>query len=61
MKTFEKVAKGLNFDFAVDNFINNFTDEERPAVKMLLEGVTYNIKEELGLAVDSIKTEHANA
>jgi hypothetical protein len=60
LKTFEKVAKGLTFDFAVENFINNFTDEERPAVKMLLEGVTYNIKEELGLAVDSIKTEHSN-
>jgi MoxR-like ATPase len=61
LKTFEKIARDLSYDFAVDNFVNNFTDEERPAVKMLIEGASYNIKEELGLAVDSINTEHANA
>jgi MoxR-like ATPase len=61
LKTFEKIARDLSYDFAVDNFVNNFTDEERPAVKMLIEGASYNIKEELGLAVDSITTEHANA
>ena len=61
LKTFEKLAKGLSFDFACDVFVNNFTDEERPAVKMLLEGTAYNIKEELGLDVDSITTEHAQA
>lgn len=61
LKTFERLATGLNFDFASEVFINNFTDEERPAVKMLLEGTSFNIKEELGLEVDSITTEHANA
>ena len=61
LKTFEKIARDLSYDFAVDNFINNFTDEERPAVKMLIEGASYNIKEELGLAVDSINTEYAQA
>jgi MoxR-like ATPase len=61
LKTFEKIARDLSYDFAVDNFVNNFTDEERPAVKMLIEGASYNIKEELGLAVDSINTEYANA
>jgi hypothetical protein len=61
LKTFEKLAKGLSFEFACDVFVNNFTDEERPAVKMLLEGTSYNIREELGLDVDAITTEHATA
>jgi len=61
LKTFEKLATGLNFDFASEVFINNFTDEERPAVKMLLEGTSYNIREELGLDVDAITTEHDQA
>jgi MoxR-like ATPase len=61
LKTFEKLATGLNFEFASEVFINNFTDEERPAVKMLLEGTSYNIREELGLDVDAITTEHDQA
>lgn len=60
LKTFEKLAKGLNYDFACDVFVNNFTDEERPAVKMLLEGASYGIKDELGIAQDQITTEHDN-
>ena len=53
LKTFEKVAKGLSYEFAVEVFLNNFSDEERPAVKMLLEGASYNIQQELGLATGS--------
>lgn len=53
LKTFEKVAKGLSYEFATEVFLNNFSDEERPAVKMLLEGASYNIKQELGLTTDS--------
>lgn len=49
LKTFEKLARGLSYDFAVDVFVNNFSDEERPAVQMLLEGASSNIKEELNL------------
>lgn len=49
MQAFEVIAKGLAYDFAVEVFINNFSVEERPAVKQLLEGVAYNIKQELGL------------
>jgi MoxR-like ATPase len=61
LKTFEKLAKGLSFEFASDVFINNFADEERPAVKMLLEGMAYNIKEELGISQGSISTEYDQA
>jgi hypothetical protein len=61
LKTFEKLAKGLSFEFACDVFVNNFSDEERPAVKMLLEGTAYNIREELGLDAEKITTEYANA
>jgi hypothetical protein len=30
-------------------FVNNFADDEKPAVRMLLEGSEYNIKSDLGL------------
>jgi MoxR-like ATPase len=49
LKTFEKLAKGLSYDFASDVFVNNFSDDEKPAVRMLLEGNDFNIKSDLGL------------
>ena len=61
LKTFEKISKELSYDLACEIFANNFTPEERPAVRMLLEGASYNIKEDLGISVDAITTEHANA
>jgi hypothetical protein len=61
MKTFELLAKNLSFDFASYVLTNNFSDEEQPAIKMLLEGVSYNIKEELGIGTDSITTEFDEA
>lgn len=61
LKTFEKISKELSYDLACEIFTNNFTEEERPAVKMLLEGAGYNIKEDLGISTESITTEYANA
>ena len=61
LKTFEKVARELSFDLACEIFSNNFTPEEQPAVKMLLEGASFNIKEDLGIDAESITTEFANA
>ena len=61
LKTFEKISKELSYDLACEIFANNFTPEERPAVRMLLEGASYNIKEDLGIDVDAITTEHAKA
>jgi MoxR-like ATPase len=49
LKTFEKLAKGLSYEFASEVFVNNFADDEKPAVRMLLEGSEYNIKSDLGL------------
>ena len=49
LKTFERLTKGLNYDFACDVFVNNFNDDERPAVRMLLEGNEYGIKSDLGI------------
>lgn len=60
LKTFEKISKELSYDLACEIFANNFTPEERPAVRMLLEGASYNIKEDLGISVDAITTEQAN-
>jgi nitric oxide reductase NorQ protein/cobaltochelatase CobS len=49
LKTFEKIATGLNFDFACEVFVNNFDQNERPAVRLLLEANAYNLKEDLGI------------
>ena len=49
LKTFEKLATGLNFDFACEVFVNNFDQNERPAVRLLLEANAYNLKEDLGI------------
>jgi hypothetical protein len=61
LKTFEKLATKLNYDFAVSNMVNAFDIEERPSVKMMLEGAEYNIKSDLGLDTADIVTEHENA
>ena len=61
LKTFELMAKELSFDLACEIFTNNFSPEERPAVKMLMEGASFNIKEDLGIDTESIATELANA
>jgi len=61
LKTFEKIATQLNYDFAVQNMINAFDIEERPSVKMMLEGAEYNIKSDLGLDTADIITNHENA
>ena len=45
--TFEKLATDLNYDLAVEVFINNFNDDERSAVRMLLEANEQNLKDEL--------------
>jgi AAA+ superfamily predicted ATPase len=56
LKTFEKLATELSFDFACEVFINNFDENERPAVKMLLESNAYNLKEDLGITDSSSVT-----
>jgi MoxR-like ATPase len=57
LKTFELVAKELNYDLACEIFTNNFAQEERSAVKMLLEGASYNIKEDLAISQTAIESE----
>lgn len=61
LKAFELIATKLSFDLACDIFANNYQPDERPAVKMLLEGSAFNIKDELGIQDEFITTEHANA
>ena len=57
LKTFEKLATELSFDFACEVFINNFDENERPAVRLLLESNAYNLQTDLGIATDVIVTE----
>ena len=51
-------AKTLGMEFAINNYINSFEgDEERSAVRLVVNTHRDNIAEELGLAVLSIKTD----
>ena len=56
LKTFEKLATELSFDFACEVFANNFDENERPAVKLLLESNAYNLQSDLGL-LDNLDTD----
>lgn len=59
LKTFEKVASELSYDLAVDIFINNFSEEERSSVRVLLDGMEFNIKSDLGFEVAGNPTEES--
>ena len=59
-KNFERIARGLGYEFAVECFVNNFLDEERSSVRTLLEGLEQNIKADLGLLEDSIVLEESD-
>ena len=52
LKNFVHQTKRFNYEFAVDSFLNAFTDEERPSVKLLLEAYSINIQTELNVDVD---------
>jgi hypothetical protein len=43
---------GLGYDFAVQNLLNNFSDDERGSVALLFEAQRYNIMSELGFNVE---------
>lgn len=58
LKNFVANATALNYEFAVENFLNNFNDEERGSVKLLMEAYSHSIATELGCKVDEIVTEH---
>lgn len=47
LKNFQKFAQELGYEYAVTNFLNNFNDEERPSVKLLLEAHRHQLEQEL--------------
>jgi MoxR-like ATPase len=47
LKNFVESAQNLSYDFAVDNFVNNFRDDERASVKLLLDSQRHNLEQEL--------------
>jgi hypothetical protein len=47
LKNFVEVSRNLGYEFAVDNFLNNFNDEERGSVKLLLDAHRFNLEQEL--------------
>lgn len=53
LKNFVWHATSFNYEFAVNSFLNAFTEEERPSVKLLLEAYSSNISTELGASVDT--------
>jgi hypothetical protein len=58
LQNFVRHATQLNYEFAVYNFLNNFNDEERPSVRLLMEAYGHSIAQELGCAVEDVVTEH---
>lgn len=47
LKNFQKFAKEISYEYAVDNFINNFANDEKGSVKLLLEAHRHNLEAEL--------------
>ena len=47
LKSFVTIAKDTTYEFAVENFVMNFNEEERPSVKLLLEAHRHNLESEL--------------
>jgi MoxR-like ATPase len=47
LKNFVDLAQNLSYDFAVENFVNNFRDDERSSVKLLLDSQRHNLELEL--------------
>jgi MoxR-like ATPase len=47
LKQFVDLTQNLNYDFAVENFVNNFRDDERNSVKLLLDSQRHNLELEL--------------
>jgi hypothetical protein len=57
LKNFVYQTQRFNFEFAVDSFLNSFTDEERPSVKLLLEAYSINIATELNADIDVVEVD----
>ncbi len=53
LKNFVWHATSFNYDFAVSSFLNSFTEEERPSVKLLMEAYSSNISSELNASVNT--------
>mgnify|MGYP003332763876 FL=1 len=57
LKTFELIAKELSYEFAVENFVNNFAEEERSSVRLLLESNESNLRSDYNLSNETITTD----
>jgi MoxR-like ATPase len=47
LKNFEKFARDISYNYAVDNFLNNFRDDEKASVKLLLEAHRSHLESEV--------------
>lgn len=47
LKQFVDLAQNLSYEFAVENFVNSFRDDERASVKLLLDSQRHNLEQEL--------------
>lgn len=46
---FEGLAKDLSYEFAVENFIAHFSDEEKASIRMIFQTYEQNLRSELGV------------
>lgn len=47
LKQFVDLAKNLSYDFAVENFVNSFKNDERGSIKLLMDSQRHNLELEL--------------
>lgn len=57
LANFIKNATNLNLDYAMSSYVNGFLDEEREAVKLVLDTYKPNIGVELGITVEVAPTQ----
>lgn len=55
----EEMIAQLNYEFATENFIAHFSDEEQSSIRLVFQTYEHNIKSDLGIAEDVV-LEHAS-
>jgi len=48
---FGEFVQGLGYDFAVDNFVAHFADEEQPSVRLVFQTHEYNLKPDFNIEI----------
>jgi len=53
---FGELVQGLGYDFAVENFVAHFANEEQPSVRLVFQTHEYNLKPDFGIEIKPTQT-----